>query len=95
MNKLIVGIVIFSTVTGCTGSGGSDSGPSSLQPVKEIVGDIIGTTPADVKSAQKEVQNLQQQLNQDPNYEILNEDQELLLSESLIDDASEIKGWVK
>lgn len=94
MNKLVVGSFVVLILTACTGGGGSDAG-SIVEPVKEIIGDIIGTTPADVKNVQKKVQTLQQNSNQDPNYLLSKEEQELLLTESLIDDPSEIKDWVK
>ncbi len=84
-------VIIFSglLITSCTNSGSSSTSISSL------IGDIIGTTPEASKTAEKQVQEIQASLNQDPNYQLTTEDQNLLVSESLIDDQSEIKSWVK
>ena len=94
MKTLILGIIFCLGLSSCTGAGGGDA-PSITEPIKEIVGDIIGNTPTEVKNAQKQVQDVQQNMNLDANYQLSVDDQDFLLSESLIDDQSEIKSWVK
>lgn len=85
--------VIVLLLTSCTGGGGSEGvGSSILDPVKEIIG---GGTPADVKQTQTEVIEIQKTINNDPPYQITADDQDFLMSESIIDDQSEIKSWVK
>lgn len=85
---------VILVLTACTSGGNSDAG-SVLDPVKEIIGDLIGTTPADVKITQLEVSAIQKAVSSEPGYQITSDDQDLLMSEALIDDSSEIQAWVK
>lgn len=82
-------------LTSCTSGGGGSESSSVLDPVKEIIGDLIGTTPADVKATELEVVALQKTVSTEPGYQITPDDQDFLMSEALIDEASEIKAWVK
>lgn len=82
-------------LTSCSAGGGGSDSSSVLEPVKEIIGDLIGTTPTDVKNTQLEVLALQKTASTEPGYQITPDDQDFLISEALIDDAAEIKAWVK
>lgn len=52
-------LLITCFLTSCSSGGGGSDLSSVLDPVKEIIGDVIGTTPVDVKNTQLEVSALQ------------------------------------
>lgn len=88
--SLLVAVIFLQS---CTAGGGA--APSVLTPVKEIINDLIGSEPPEVKKAQEQVVVIKNTLNSDIDYQITIEDQNLLTEESLLDDESEIKTWVK
>lgn len=91
--------VFLLLLSSCTSdSGGSRAKsllPSITQPIKEIVDDIIGDDVPEVAETQKLVDQIQKDANQDPVFQITNEDQAFLESVNLLDDPTEISGWVK
>lgn len=77
---------------GCPGSG--DDSKTSSGSISGIINNIIGNDSSQ-NSAEKEVANIQTDLNKDSTYAISSEDIDLLKSQGLVGDDAEIKSWVK
>lgn len=88
LTTLFIAFIAVSSLTGCTGGGQESS-------VSQIIAEIIGTNPSAPQETQKQVQEIQKTLNQDPQYALTSDDTQLLESQGLIENNDSIKTWVK
>ena len=79
-------------MVGCPGS--SDDSKSVSGSISGAINNIIGSDSS-TNSAEKEVANIQNALNKDSSYALNSDDIDLLKTQGLISDDSEIKSWVK
>ena len=91
-------IIFLINLVGCT-SGNNDvsnigAPPGDHSPITDIIEDIINTDTPEIKKVNLEVAQISKEANDDPDYTITKEDEELLLQEGIIEE-TEIKEWVK
>ena len=78
-------------MVGCTSSSGSSSLVGSIT---DAVKDIINPDPS-VNAVEKQVSEIQKELNKDNTYTLTQEDVAFLKTEGLQVNENEIKAWVK
>lgn len=92
ISKLVLCLILITMgMVGCTNSSGSSSLVGSIT---DAVKDIINPDPS-VNAAEKQVSEIQKELNKDITYALTQEDVVLLKAEGLQVNENEIKAWVK
>lgn len=96
MVRLFSKLTLFLILCSCTGkSGDSPSVIGSItDSVKETIGDIISPDPS-INKAEKQISEIQNDLNKDNTYALTQDDVAMLKSEGLAVNEDEIKSWVK
>lgn len=89
-HNTLLGLAFLSLyVSSCTKDGAASHG------VVNLIEDNKGLTPEASQPVEVQLQEIKTSLNQDITYQLTIEDQNVLVSESLVDEQSEIKTWVK
>ena len=90
---LILGSLSAICIVGCTGDGASNS-PSVIGRITDAVTDITNPDPS-VNQAEKQISEIQNNLNKDNTYALTQDDVAFLKTEGLLNNENEIKGWVR
>ena len=90
--KFVGGLILIScSFVGCTNSSGSSS---LVDSVTDVVKDIINPDPS-LKTVEKQISEIKNELNKDAVYALTVEDVDFLKTEGHLSSENEIKAWVK
>ncbi len=109
MKQVVLGYLCLMALAGCTGNSGGSANITNpidaITPTPPVIETPV-TSPSNEdtvlpaefskpEAAVAKVAIVIETLNEDPNYAIVTDDLDLLVSEGIVESDSELKGWVK